>query len=401
MEAAPRDRTEITALFRTALVIFIVTVLIGIANGTKVFGTLDRNVLLTHLHAGTIGWITLGAVALTMWLFAAGTTGVLPRRLAVVTAVTVVCYVAAFLSGHVLARAVFGGLTLAAIIAVWLWTVAQARRVGWSALSTAQLGATLALSTLVIGSTLGVYGHVLYVTANPSALPQTIGGHAGAQTAGYLVLMAVAACEAFLRPGDRRTRVSTAQVFFLFAAGALLAVGLLAEVQPLLGLASLCQLIGTIIFITRMAGPVRRAAWLSAGPGRHFAIAVPFLLVNIGLTTYLVSQLIGGKGFEDIPRGLVLALDHSIFVGVMTNVLFGLVSTVAARSAAAWSAHVLFWGMNLGLVAFLGALISAQQQFETITAPVMGVSILVGIAVGLMRLRAPRAEALRTAGAAR
>lgn len=401
MEAAPRDRTEITALFRVALVIFIVTVLIGIANGTKIFGTLDRNVLLTHLHAGTIGWITLGAIALTMWLFAKGTTGTLPRRLALVTAVTVGCYVAAFLSGHFLARAVFGGLTLAAIIAVWLWTVGQARRVGWSGLSTAQLGATLALTTLVVGSTLGVYGHVLYVTSNPGALPQTIAGHAGAQTAGYLVLMAVAACEAFLRPGERRTRASTAQVLFLFAAGAILAVGLLAEVQPLLGLASLCQLIGTIIFITRMARPVRRAAWLSAGPERHFAIAVPFLIVNIGLTTYLVSMLVGGKTFADIPRGAILALDHSIFVGVMTNVLFALVSTIAARGAPTWTAHVLFWGMNLGLVAFLAALLSAQAQFAAITAPVMGVSILIGIAVGLMRLRAPEGGPLRTAEATR
>jgi len=46
------NRTEITALFRVALVIFVVTVVIGIANGTKVFGTLDRNVLLTHLTPG-------------------------------------------------------------------------------------------------------------------------------------------------------------------------------------------------------------------------------------------------------------------------------------------------------------------------------------------------------------
>ena len=124
--------------------------------------------------------------------------------------------------------------------------------------------------------------------------------------------MAVTACEAFLRPGERRTRASTAQVLFLFAAGAILVVGLLADLQPLLGLASLCQIVGTLIFLTRMARPVLGATWLKAGSGRHFAIAVPFLIVNIGLTTYLVSQLVGGKTFADIPRGVILALDHSI-----------------------------------------------------------------------------------------
>lgn len=105
MERTPRYRTEITALFRVALVIFVVTVVIGIANGTKVFGTLDRNVLLTHLHAGTIGWITLGAAAVTLWLFSGAATGSGPRPLAVGLAVTVACYVAAFLSGHIVARA--------------------------------------------------------------------------------------------------------------------------------------------------------------------------------------------------------------------------------------------------------------------------------------------------------
>ncbi|MDQ3399718.1 MAG: hypothetical protein M3470_01790, partial [Chloroflexota bacterium] len=243
--------------------------------------------------------------------------------------------------------------------------------------------------------------HVLYVTSNPGALPQTIAGHAGAQTAGYLVLMAVTACEAFMRPGKRRTRASTAQVLFLFAAGAILVVGLLADLQPLLGLASLCQIVGTLIFLTRMARPVLGATWLRAGSGRHFAIAVPFLIVNIGLTTYLVSQLVGGKTFADIPRGVILALDHSIFVGVMTNVLFGVIGTMARGDQAPWSDHVLFWGMNLGLIAFLGALLSAQTQLEAFTAPVMGVSILIGIAVSLIRLGAREGPALRVAQAVR
>ncbi len=57
--------------------------------------------------------------------------------------------------------------------------------------------------------------------------------------------------------------------------------------------------------------------------------------------------------------------------------------------------------MNLGLIAFLGALLSAQTQLEAFTAPVMGVSILIGIAVSLIRLGAREGPALRVAQAVR
>ena len=64
-----RYRAEIGWLLQIAMLIFVVTVLIGIANGTKVFGALERNVLLTHVHAGTLGWITLGVAAACLWIF--------------------------------------------------------------------------------------------------------------------------------------------------------------------------------------------------------------------------------------------------------------------------------------------------------------------------------------------
>src|SRR2546423_9046782 len=55
-------------LFRVALAIFTVTVLIGIFNGFH-FVQLSRAVLLTHVHAGTLGWITLVATGAAFWLF--------------------------------------------------------------------------------------------------------------------------------------------------------------------------------------------------------------------------------------------------------------------------------------------------------------------------------------------
>src|SRR5260370_11410298 len=62
---------ETRLLFRVALAIFTVTVVIGILNGFH-FVQLSRAVLLTHVHAGTLGWITLVATGAAFWLYADG-----------------------------------------------------------------------------------------------------------------------------------------------------------------------------------------------------------------------------------------------------------------------------------------------------------------------------------------
>ena len=51
-------------LYLVAMAIFLVTIAIGILNGLDVV-EFDRNQLLTHVHSGTIGWLTLSIVATT------------------------------------------------------------------------------------------------------------------------------------------------------------------------------------------------------------------------------------------------------------------------------------------------------------------------------------------------
>src|SRR5258708_28375039 len=59
---------ETRMLYRVALVIFTVTVAIGLFNGFH-FIELSRAVLLTHVHAGTLGFITLSVFATAYWLY--------------------------------------------------------------------------------------------------------------------------------------------------------------------------------------------------------------------------------------------------------------------------------------------------------------------------------------------
>jgi DNA-binding CsgD family transcriptional regulator len=64
-------RSEIKLLLQAALLIFIFTVGIGILNGLDIID-FDRKQLMSHVHAGTLGWITLGFVAACLWIFSEG-----------------------------------------------------------------------------------------------------------------------------------------------------------------------------------------------------------------------------------------------------------------------------------------------------------------------------------------
>lgn len=58
----------VRTLFRAAMVIFVFTIVIGILNGTDLWDP-PRDTLLTHVHAGTLGWVTLGVFAAAIWMF--------------------------------------------------------------------------------------------------------------------------------------------------------------------------------------------------------------------------------------------------------------------------------------------------------------------------------------------
>src|SRR5712691_9782808 len=62
-------RTDIRLLFQAAMLVFVITVAIGILNGLHLVGQLSQDVLLTLVHAGTLGWITLSVFAVSFCFF--------------------------------------------------------------------------------------------------------------------------------------------------------------------------------------------------------------------------------------------------------------------------------------------------------------------------------------------
>ena len=409
-----RQRAAVGQAFQFGLVIFTLTALLGLLNAFQIFGPLDRDTLLTHLHSGTLGWITMGVIGIAIWMFARDREDL--DAPVILSALATAAYVMAFWSGVFILRGVFG-LAELAVIAYWWWFVyarVQAQG-GIARLEISKLSVLGGLTILVIGSTLGVIVQVLLATGN--ALPTNadlVGGHASAQIGGYLVMVAAGFAEWQLTGSAKRTTLGLAQVYLLFGGGLLLSVSvLLASVlgaqlaQALPGIATLLTLAGIVIVIVRNGRAALAAPWMATTGTRHIAIAVAFLLLGVILQAILVQQLIAAQGdFTQVSAGLVHAYDHAMFVGLMTNALFGaILMTLSDRPRAwPWADQVIFWGLNIGVAGFIAVLLiigsgegkGAFTHPVAFVAPIMGLSALLAIATYLMRFmparRAARAQ---------
>jgi hypothetical protein len=384
---------ETRLLFRVALVIFTVTVGIGIFNGFHII-TVSRSVLLTHVHAGTLGWVTLVALAAAYWLYG-GSDAMRghARGVAMGMVVCVPLYVLAFLSaeslgdlGYVL-RAVFGTPVLLLIVGIVVYLL----RAG-AEMTVPRLGVLLAFVVLIIGSTLGVLLQIQIASKHAFLPGDPVGGHASAQVGGYLVLFALSAIEWRLKGPDGRGIAGRIQVALLFLGGILLAIGVLYSIQPLLGIFIPLDMIALVIFLVRVGPSLLAARWGEGSSSRHYAIAVPWAIVNLGLTIAFVVAIIGAGGdINKVNFGVIVAADHSIFLGVMTNMAFGLMHdfSEARRNIAPWAEHVIFWGLNVALIGFVVSLVAQAQWAEKFFAPVQGTAILIGIIVFSIRLAQP------------
>lgn len=141
---------QVRTLYLVGAALFVVTIAIGLLNGLDLvdFSPAEmRPALLTHVHAGTVGWISLGLIGTAIWFFRSG-----DARLTMFLAVSVPIYIAAFYSGNLPARAITGVIILVAIVwlFVWVWREAMARR------SLPALAIALGLTSFTYGAVIGV-----------------------------------------------------------------------------------------------------------------------------------------------------------------------------------------------------------------------------------------------------
>ncbi|MBI4259165.1 MAG: hypothetical protein HY658_01240 [Actinobacteria bacterium] len=389
--ARPLDR-EIRALFAGSMAMYLITVVVGILNGLDLV-EFDHDTLMTHVHSGALGWISLGVFASTLRMFSEGDQvsakqARLARGLAAYSPLAVAFLVAAFWSGVHWLRPVGGALTLAAILGVATWAIRQWKE---GRRTVARLAMIAALVSLAVGAIVGVV--LGLATAGAFELSEGMyAAHPATMIVGFLVVAGMAIGEWKLMPEQRTassSRAGVAQVGCLFLAGIVLAVGALFDILPLIALNLPLEVAGIVIFLARLRKPLRAVRWTVRGSGRLFGLSVAFLAVNIGLIVYLIGAY--ADDFDAVPAWLIFALGHSMFIGVMTNALLGVLhdASGARRHVAAWADDVAFFGVNLGVTGFVVGLLLQEAVLKRSFAPIMGVAILVSLGALAVRLFAP------------
>ena len=90
-------------VFISALLLFVFTIVVGILNGLDIYDP-DHDTLITHVHAGTLGWISLAAGGTGLLMFTQGrnlsdTERARGKALAWAMTAAITLYVIAFLIG--------------------------------------------------------------------------------------------------------------------------------------------------------------------------------------------------------------------------------------------------------------------------------------------------------------
>ena len=238
---------EIRGMLLAAMAIFAYTIAIGILNGTDVvdFG---RRRLLSHVHGGTLGWLTLCVFAASFWLFgdvkplSAGEKKA-ARWLGIAGVAAFPCYVAAFALTYGNWRPIFGVLSTLVIAGVFIWVLMRART---SQLGVPHWGFLAALGTSIVGGCLGVLLGWKIANGTDWIPSNTDGAHPATMVVGFLVPVGLAMSEwAFFFPKPpKATRLGIIQMMFPFAGGLILMTSILWDITPLAPLAILLQIIG-------------------------------------------------------------------------------------------------------------------------------------------------------------
>lgn len=389
-------------LLGAAMLIFVVTVVIGILNGLDVvdFG---HNWIVTHVHAGTLGWITLAMMAVSFWMFAepgvgdelgseaedSGTGGSMTsmRKLSIFSLVSIGAYVAAFAIGILWLRPVVGLFAIATSVAWLAWLISQARAGG---MNVAKFGMIFTAAFLVIGGILGILLGLAMAGKFGLDGARFAGSHPASMVAGYLVLGGAAIAEWMFEPKGRRLRDSKAgiaQVILFFTAGVCLALGEILKVMAFLMINLPCMVAGIVIALVRLRKHLRQVRWTEPTWNRHVGLALVFLAINVGLVVYAIANY--AEDFSKVPAWLIFSLDHAQFIGVVTNVFVAalLIANAKSDKGRPIADHAAFWGMNVGMAGFVVGILLESSPVKRIFAPVMGMAILIAIGANLARMR--------------
>ncbi len=393
-----------TKMFSVAMVLFVFTIVVGILNGLDLYEP-DHDTLLTHVHAGTLGWLTLSTSAVALLIFSEG--GVLSDSgvrtatwMAWLMTIAISMYVLAFFAGDRIPgdriqRPIFGTLLFVVVIWFGVWLFRQNRAHAES--SVVRLGILLSWLSLSIGAVFGVLLGIFTSRGEIPGLSDDVArsladAHPPSMVIGFLILAAVAINEWLIRDARplREDKWGVAQMWLIFVAGAVLVLAFMLDNEDLLGPATLMELVGVGIVIGRLRSHLLPSGWKGAGVAIYGRLSLVFLVANMFVFTYLLFLIISETADIDAltpsEAGLLLTLDHLMFVGVMTLALFGVMAAGTHPGGLQTVDKIILWGVGLGVTAFAIGLISVEPVVKRVATPVLGTALLIGIGTYIMEM---------------
>ncbi|MDX1416456.1 MAG: hypothetical protein R3293_19810 [Candidatus Promineifilaceae bacterium] len=383
-------------LYVGALLIFLINIFFGFTNSFSA-GDLPRWQMLIHLHSGSIGWITLSAIGIAIWIVTGqrdvdaafeGRVRMLVWIAALIFAAYVISFGLAYSRPSGILVALLPLFGFVSVLILWysaIWSFAQFSK--QPVVTTVHFLAAGALLTAAIGGTVGMLLGLERVIGEFLPLPgdDRVGAHAGMMDT-YLFLVASCIVEWSLRKEETRWSWPGLLQALFWMVGAVLVpiaffLNILDQILPIFGL---LLLLAMIIFLVRYGWRALTTVPRGSGVKSWNFFGVIWLVLYLLGFLYVVGS---GADFELLPPWFGAFFAHAGFVGMMTNLILAVVASRGqeAKNVLPWGEAASFWAINLGLIAFIALKIAVDIRHGAI---IMGLGILLAVFTMLRRLQA-------------
>ncbi|MCJ2531483.1 MAG: hypothetical protein LN413_04115 [Candidatus Thermoplasmatota archaeon] len=384
-------------LFLGSALLFLINIFFGFDNALTPAGTvIPRWQILIHLHAGTVGWITLSVIGLLIWVYTGQreVSGSYVRGVGILAWTAIIAFGGYIISfGLAFSQAgpvffllpTFGVAAAGVIWAAFIWSLVQLRR--QAVVTTVHLLIMGALLVVAVGALFGVLLGLEHIVGLFIPGSDRIGTHAGLMDT-YLFLAAAAIVEGFVRkdPNARWTRAGLVQALSWIIAALLVPIFIVFTLpQEVILVFVILLFLGLGLFLARMGGLALTKNPLRADPTAWSFYGTIWLIVFLILFAYAAFVLLPNPELSPSWFGTIFV--HSAFVGMMTNLLLGLYSarTQDVRHIlATWEPTAILL-LNLGILVFF--LLKITQDLR-IGAIFMGIGVILGVLTMVARLGA-------------
>ncbi len=372
----------------------------GLGNSAGIGGTGGSGpALVAHVHAGSLGWLTLAALAVAVRMAQDGdqtepgpASGRFGRYVSCAAVVAVAGFVGAAAAGFAAAEAWTGTAALLAILGFLAWLVAlsRARRTRWAV---PQIGMAGAFVVLVAGTILGAISAEDTASGHATGAASLGSAHSAVLVVPFVLLAATAVVEwAGGRPSGHHEPATTpglVQVGALLVAAAVIIAGVLGNDIALVEANIPLELGGIAIFLIRV-GPLLLTAGWAKGSRIWLVTSAVALAVDAGLFAHVVFE-IGARRYvsiDQVPRWLLFTVDHVTFVALSTTALFGAIAAMAGDAEDARfhrADQFAAVGLVLGLAGMAAGIGAGSAAVEGAFATVLGIALFAAVVVAGLR----------------